>query len=85
MQLSEHVSIFASIANVLLDAVHTSGVTGRYILCHTALDAHQLLQDVDSTCSAGILRRVLLLIVIGTVGGTALFFLGLKFAFPEYR
>ena len=46
---------------------------------------------LDTTCCnsfaycAGILRRVLLLIVIAVVGGTALFFLGLKFAFPEYR
>ncbi len=35
--------------------------------------------------SAGIIRRVLLIIVVAVVGGTALFFLGLKFAFPEYR
>lgn len=34
---------------------------------------------------AGILRRVLIIILVATVGGTALFFLGLKFAFPEYR
>lgn len=34
---------------------------------------------------AGIIRRVLLIIVVAVFGGTALFFLGLKFAFPEYR
>lgn len=34
---------------------------------------------------AGIIRRVAILIVIAVVGGSALFFLGLKFAFPEYR
>ncbi|DBB03583.1 hypothetical protein WJX82_006743 [Trebouxia sp. C0006] len=37
------------------------------------------------TSAFGIIRRVLLIIVVAVVGGTALFFLGLKFAFPEYR
>lgn len=39
----------------------------------------------DRVCVAGIIRRVLLLILVGVTSGTALFFLGLKFAFPEYR
>lgn len=43
------------------------------------------IRDGMDTSAFGILRRVLLLIVIAVVGGTALFFLGLKFAFPEYR
>lgn len=37
------------------------------------------------TSILGIIRRVAILILIGVVGGSALFFLGLKFAFPEYR
>ena len=34
---------------------------------------------------AGILRRVLIIVLVAIFSGTALFFLGLKYAFPEYR
>lgn len=37
------------------------------------------------TSAFGILRRVLLIILVAIFSGTALFFLGLKYAFPEYR
>ncbi|KAL3155843.1 hypothetical protein ABBQ32_012853 [Trebouxia sp. C0010 RCD-2024] len=43
------------------------------------------IRDGMDTSAFGILRRVLIIILVAVVGGTALFFLGLKFAFPEYR
>lgn len=43
------------------------------------------IRDGMDTSAFGILRRVFIIILVAIFGGTALFFLGLKFAFPEYR
>ena len=50
-----------------------------------ALQLCRLCQSLPCSIAAGIVKRVVLLLLVAVIGGTVLFYAGLKFAFPDYK
>ena len=49
------------------------------------LQLYRLCQPLPCSNFAGIIKRVVLLLLVAVIGGTVLFYAGLKFAFPDYK